>query len=729
MLDEDTQKALDIARRLIRAGVPVFAAAPVPGSEGHYVLPKEWQKTVPSEVWLEKWQPGWGLAAVGGRVCDFLDVDPRNGGDESIMELEDEGTFPLTFGEQATPSGGHHWIVAPTGERKGAFMPGLDLQAGDEAGVGRGFVWIAPTVRPSKDPKDAGTLRAYEWTILPDLELLEEQMEDARESVRPIIERIRAKRAAPAERTAAAVVDPDDPFMTSSQATALAYGGERSFTLTEAQDFVRPALLALQAAPVGQIEESANTAAAVLSHFVPAFWDVESAYALLTAALGHTAYDPNGPSDWTAEKFRAVLDGRRPPLDPWKATRRPEPAAPPAAVVEAAPGEEQMTVLERLRAKLVSAEELSRMPTPEYLIEDVLDVDSESWIIGAPGSFKSFVVLDMAAHVATGMPWQERRVKQGKVLYLAAEGARGMTKRARAWMQHHNSTMPGATFLPYPVRVQSNDGQWDALVQIARELEPILVVIDTQARVSAGLDENSAKDMTILTDAVGRLKRATGACVLVVHHTGRNGGDARGSSAIDGAQDTELKVMRPDPKERVGEKALICNLVMDKQKDMADGGAGIPLALAVEKLDPDPETGRELSSLVVLAASEADAVYRAAQISIQGELEVDVKPWKGMDPGDWTKTALAAAGLPTNATLRRRILQVLADHAHDRGLTKAEALKVVTARWYAAKSKGPDADSWTDAWNVVVSMPLAVNVAGERFVLDHVELSTFRDGQ
>ncbi len=745
--ENDIQLALDIARRLITGGVPVFAAAPCPpecpgytdkrgvhhphhkNGPGHYHLPYQWEKTVPSTVWLDKWQPGWGLAAVGGHVCDFLDVDPRNGGRSSSLTLEMEGEWPLEFGRAVTPSGGNHLVVARTGLRKSTmFMPGLDLQSGDPAGVGRGFVWIAPTVRPSKDPADAGALKAYRWQFPPDLELLAEAAEDALDSMQPIIRRITEKRAAPAERERIEVKprDPDDPFVSASEAGRMVHQ-DRSFTLTEAQDFVRPYLLELQAAKVGQIEETANRAATVISHFVPEFWDAESAFDLLTASLAETAYDPDGPSDWTAEKFRAVLDGRRPPLDPWKATRKTEPPVTPEVRVEAAPGEEALSTLEKLRRRLMSADQLAALPPPELLVEGLLDMDSETWIIGAPGSFKSFVVLDLAAHIGCGLPWQGRRVRQGNVLYLAAEGARGLTLRARAWQERHERKMDNVYFLPYPVHVQSNDGQWAALVEIARELNPVYVVIDTQHRVTTGLEENSAKDMGIFTDAVSAIRRATGACVKVVHHTGRNGKDARGSSALDGAQDTELKVERPEDK--AGRDALVCRVLMDKQKDMAEESGGIELALEKWKLGQDPETGRELSSLVVMPHDAAEAVFRAA--SGYTKLDVDVEPWKGKQPAEWTKRAQSEAGLTTNSKLRDRILQVLADHAHDRGLTKSEALKVVAARWYdPAKGKGPDADSWTDAWNRVVSLrPLVINIAGERFGIDPVELSTLWDGQ
>jgi hypothetical protein len=59
---------LDVARRLIRAGVPVFAAPPAIGPDGRwnptggtggpkvcgYWLPETWQKTVPTDDWLDR---------------------------------------------------------------------------------------------------------------------------------------------------------------------------------------------------------------------------------------------------------------------------------------------------------------------------------------------------------------------------------------------------------------------------------------------------------------------------------------------------------------------------------------------------------------------------------------------------------------------------------------------------------------------------------------------------
>ena len=199
-------RALDIARQLIEAGIPVFAAAPNSSRPGEVHLPKGWEGARPDEALLGRWRPGWALAAVGGHAADFLDVDPRNGGDASAEEVRAADHWPRSFGRQSTPSGGTHDLISVTGLRKATdFMPGLDLQAGTPEG-GRGFVYIAPTVRRSKT---TGELAAYRWDAEPDLEGLEE-WSGQDDSTEGLVARVQAKRSAKAT-PAAAATDPAGP--------------------------------------------------------------------------------------------------------------------------------------------------------------------------------------------------------------------------------------------------------------------------------------------------------------------------------------------------------------------------------------------------------------------------------------------------------------------------------------------------------------------------------------
>jgi hypothetical protein len=69
---------------------------------------------------------------------------------------------------------------------------------------------------------------------------------------------------------------------------------------------------------------------------------------------------------------------------------------------------------------------------------------------------------------------------------------------------------------------------------------PVLLVIDTMARCMVGGDENSAKDVGRYIDSVDQLRHEYDGASLTVHHTGKDGDDERGSSALRGASDTML---------------------------------------------------------------------------------------------------------------------------------------------------------------------------------------------
>ena len=233
----------------------------------------------------------------------------------------------------------------------------------------------------------------------------------------------------------------------------------------------------------------------------------------------------------------------------------------PSAVVEEYErenaGESAPSALDRLRAALVDTTGLEDIPEPEPLIEGIIYRDSLVWLIGQPGNGKSFVSLDMAGSVGTGLTWHDWPVTQGPVLYLVAEGVTGVKARVRAWESAAGTKMTGVYFLPVAVQATS-DGDWRALVELATELRPAFIVIDTQARVTVGMEENAARDMGLFVHRAEQLRFPTKACVMIVHHQGRNGDHMRGSTALEGAATTIIKVTKDDD---------ILTLSCSKQKD------------------------------------------------------------------------------------------------------------------------------------------------------------------
>jgi hypothetical protein len=166
-LDAQTRADLDIARALAAARVPLFLAHPDPIAKTGYRPPPRWEQTEPDPTVVDQWRPGLALCAVMGCGLDLVDIDPRNGGDVAALN----GATPRVYGVAATPSGGTHLFIASlrAGSRDNIF-PGIDVKGGLPDGSGRGFAFLAPTVRTSVV---TGEPTAYRWLQAPDLTALD----------------------------------------------------------------------------------------------------------------------------------------------------------------------------------------------------------------------------------------------------------------------------------------------------------------------------------------------------------------------------------------------------------------------------------------------------------------------------------------------------------------------------------------------------------------------------
>ncbi|HVR78378.1 MAG TPA: AAA family ATPase, partial [Acidimicrobiia bacterium] len=214
------------------------------------------------------------------------------------------------------------------------------------------------------------------------------------------------------------------------------------------------------------------------------------------------------------------------------------------------------------------------LPEPEWLVEGVLPDGALHLLYGAPGIGKSFLALDISAAVATGNPWHGRSVKKGSVVQVVAEGAADLPIRIRAWRtQAGVDSVDDLHVVLGPVNLYSDHGAEQLGYQLdLLGISPALIVFDTLARCMAGGDENSAKDMGLVVAHSDALRSQYGCAVLAVHHAGKDARTERGSSALKGAVDTQLRL---DGKQ--GTKTLKC----EKQKTAAPF-ADIPLALVGE---------------------------------------------------------------------------------------------------------------------------------------------------
>lgn len=212
--------------------------------------------------------------------------------------------------------------------------------------------------------------------------------------------------------------------------------------------------------------------------------------------------------------------------------------------------------------KLFSVAEMLNLCEPEWLIDKLFPVGSLVGLFGKSGDGKSFVALDWALSVAEGTDWLGRSVRQGAVVYVAAEGGRSIPKRIAAWMKHHRvKTISDAFFLLEGVQVRSQEDVELLVAQMSKRtsFEPALIVIDTLARCFGDGDENSTKEMNQFVNGLAWLQQQTQAAVMVVHHSGLASQDReRGSTALRGAADVMIRVLK---------KRKLITVENNKQKD------------------------------------------------------------------------------------------------------------------------------------------------------------------
>jgi len=216
--------------------------------------------------------------------------------------------------------------------------------------------------------------------------------------------------------------------------------------------------------------------------------------------------------------------------------------------------------------RLLSVSDLATLPPVVPLIDGLLYRGTLAQLAGPPGSYKSFVAVGMACAVAVGAIWEGYRVPgPGKVVYVAAEGATGLRVRIHAWCEANGidpADLEGRLFiLPCPIQLGNTLDVTDA-IDLVRRVGADLLVLDTRARCTLGLEENSATEQSKAIAAAEVIQQAAQCTVLGVHHSARNGSAGRGSNAWDGAVWTDLRITGED---------LVATVHVEKHKDVAAG--------------------------------------------------------------------------------------------------------------------------------------------------------------
>ena len=499
------------ALALARQGFKVFPL--VAGSKSPPLV-KNWQHVATSDTaQIESWWAQSPEANIGVHADGLLviDVDPKKGGYDSLTQIEEflEATY-----EVETPSGGRHiYYRAPDGValRNGVDVlgPGLDVRTTNGYLVGPGSRTAAGNYR----------VVATEPIVRADVQIVERCV------ARPAPER-------PPHGDDPIVTDPDAAvaraldFLDSHAVAVQGQGGDHQTfkTICRIRDFGVPQARAMEAL--------ADWNARCLPPWEPRELEVKVGNAY------RYAQEPAG--NWTPEAagFEIIEE---------QSEEVPTPK-PPESGGEQPSGSEE-SPLEMLHPADVKSGDVLKT---EYLVKRVLERGSNCVLFGKWNVGKTFVVLDMAASIACGLPWFGNRVKQGRVLYLGYEGIRAMKKRMIAlrgkYPQLKDPTVP-FRWAPLHNPLTSDVGKIELQRAIARFKTlhggpPDLVIIDPLMNALGG-DDADATLMGKLNLRVASLMRVEKCTVMRVHHTGHGSEErARGHSSLPAGVDTEIRVDR-----------------------------------------------------------------------------------------------------------------------------------------------------------------------------------------
>lgn len=222
--------------------------------------------------------------------------------------------------------------------------------------------------------------------------------------------------------------------------------------------------------------------------------------------------------------------------------------------------------------ELLRIGDIVNRPPPKYLIERHIVEKAVGFVYSEPGVGKTFLTLDMALSLATGLPdWQGDaiNIQEGNaVLYIASEGSYGFRNRIKAWFKHKSiGEHEARNFFMIEQTINFMSGEdIQRLIRTVKRVADVslsLVVVDTVSRAMPGADENLQKDMTLFVKACDTVRDTFGCAVIGVHHAGKSG-DMRGSTVLLGAGDFVFRLARK-------KGATIGLLHCEKQKDAPDG--------------------------------------------------------------------------------------------------------------------------------------------------------------
>lgn len=268
------------------------------------------------------------------------------------------------------------------------------------------------------------------------------------------------------------------------------------------------------------------------------------------------------------------------------------------------------------RIKITPLSQITMGSEPQFLVQGLIPARDITIVWGKPKSGKTFWVLDLALHVASGKDYRGRRVEAGHVVYCALEGGAAFPNRLEALRRAGTVAMEKDSFWLTTDRFTflrigktgTVGGAGDLIRAIKETLPefPKLVIIDTLNRSLHG-SENTDADMSEYIGCVEDISETFDCCTIIIHHCGVSGDKPRGHTSLTGTCAAQLKVARVSKSADLDQPAMISTMI----EHMKDGQEGQqifswlqPIALGINR------AGQEITSCYITEAPSSASQKR-----------------------------------------------------------------------------------------------------------------------